>query len=375
MEKCIGVINSGFTNETFNSLCKTRPVYMLPFGGRYRIVDFSLSSMSNHNFSSVLLYGGKNIRSTLDHIGNGQPWELNRRRNGLMIFPPVVENEFEKQSNILVYYQTLPYFEYSKNENIYIDNPMTIAKINLDLPFEKFKKENLDVLLLYKRQKDFTGKYINCDKLILNENGELHNIGINLGTENEFNLYLNKAFIKKDAFIRIVKDATERGDASNLRNGFINHKDSLRIGTYEVKSHVEVVHDLTSYYQANMNLLDMSIYDELFTGEYPVFTKSKDEPSTLYAEDSKVCNSLIANGCIIKGHVENSIIFRGVNIGPNAIVKNSIIIQKSQIGESSIVVNVISDKYGVVKDGVTVVGSAIQPYVIKKDMVIKKGQQ
>ncbi|MDO5689518.1 MAG: glucose-1-phosphate adenylyltransferase subunit GlgD [Tissierellia bacterium] len=375
MEKCIGVINSGVTTEIFDTLCKTRPTYMLPFAGRYRLIDFALSNMSNHNVSNVVVYGGKNLRSTLDHLGNGQSWELNRRRNGLFVFPPIYHSDMIVPTDIANYYNTLTFYEHSTQKNMFIDNPMTVVKMDLQDAFEKFIEEDLDVMLFYKTQKDPDGYYLNTSKIILNEQGKLLNIGMNLGTENEFNLYLGKMLIKKDLFITLVKEAVEKGNAHNLRQAIINNKHILKIGTYHLDGHVEVIRDTRTYYQANMNLLNPDIYHELFFGRNMIYTKSKDEPPTTYKSTSKVNNSLIANGCIIEGHVENSIVFRGVKIGKDSIVRNSIIIQKSSIGSDAIVVNVITDKYASIGDGVTVVGNPLQPYVVGKSQVIVKGNQ
>ncbi|MDO5718357.1 MAG: glucose-1-phosphate adenylyltransferase subunit GlgD [Tissierellia bacterium] len=375
MEKCIGLINSGVNNGAFSSLCGIRPDYMLPYGGRYRIIDFALSNMTNHNISNVVVYGGKHIRSTLDHLGNGQSWELNRRRNGLMIFPPIFESDLVVPTDISIYFNSLRFYEHSPLNTVFMDNPMTIIKMDMDEAYDKFIEEDLDVLIFYKRQKDTEGKYLNASKVILDDAGELVNIGTNLGTEDEFNLFLGKTIIKKDVFIDLVKDSVEKSNAHTMRKAIMNNKEHLKIGTYHVDGHVEVIRDLRSYYEANMNLLVPDIYHEMFFGRNNIYTKSKDEPSTIYKDSSKVSNSLLANGCIIEGHVENSIIFRGVKIGKDAIVKNSIIIQKSVIGADSIIVNVIVDKYGVVEDGVTLVGNPLQPYVIAKGKTIGKAEE
>lgn len=375
MEKCIGVINSEITNETFGTLCGTRPDYMLPYGGRYRIIDFSLSTITNNKISRVVVYGGTHLRSTLDHIGNGQPWELNRRRNGLFIFPKIFDEGRFQDSDIVKYYRTLPFYEDSDASSIYMDNPMTIVNVNLKAAYEKFVKENLDVLFIYKMERDDEGKYLNTNKLILDRDGDLVNIGVNLGTENTINLFLGKFFIKRQIFIDLVKDSIEKSNAQTLRKAILNNKDKLKIGVMETESHVEIIRDVRSFYEANMNLLKPQIYKEVFFSGNMIYTKSKDEPSAIYMENSKVNNSLIANGCMIDGFVDNSIVFRGVKIGKNTIVRNSIIMQKSIIGSESVVVNCIADKNSAIADGVTVVGNPMAPYIVQKGLNIRKDER
>ncbi len=377
MKRCIGVIHSGYSPETYDTLCKTRPDYMLPFGGRYRIVDFILSGLSN-NISNVVLYAGNNMRSTLDHVGNGKNWELNRKRGGLMILPPSYERGMDLPNEMITYYSSLRFYEDRRESVIYVANPMVLAKIDIEDAFTTFIEEDLDVMFVYKKQYDPEGNFIQHgksivhDKLIVNDKGELVNVGINLGTEDEFNLYLGKMFIKKDLFIQIVKQSVERGGATTLLEAVLHEKDRLKIGTYEFEHHVEAIRDTKSYYEANMNLLDREVYNSMFYEGGMILTKSKDEPSTLYKSGSKTINSLVANGCVIEGQLESSVVFRDVHVGKNAIIKNSLLLQGARVEEDAIVVNSIVDKFGVIQQGAVIVGSPIKPYVVEKLQVIKR---
>lgn len=372
MKNCTGIIFSNQTTNKYGSLSKTRPDYMLPYGGRYRIIDFALSNMSNYNLAQVMLYAGKNVRSTLDHIGDGENWELNRRSNGLLINPPSFDEMTNSRSEILTYYDSLTHYKYSKADNIYIENPMTIAKINLKEAYDEFKEKNYDVMLIYKAMEDEDELYVGMNKLILDSQGKFVNVGVNLGRDQVFNLYLNRMFIKKDVFVDVTMDAVENGNAQTLVQAIMNKQSQLKIGVFEVDCWAGVIHDSASYYRSNMNLLKKEVYDELFYKGGLVYTKSKDEPSTLYKDGSKVSNSLIANGCIIEGQVENSVVFRGVHVGKDAVVRNSILIQKSEVESNAVVINGILDKYSRVEDGATLAGSRVLPYIVGKNVVITR---
>lgn len=372
MKNCIGLINSGDSKNNYGSLCDKRPDYMLPFGGRYRIVDFTLSNIAQHGIQKVVLYGGRNIRSTLDHVGNGKSWGLNRRRDGLMINPPSYGKD-NSISNMKTYYKSLPFFEDTELEHIYASNPMFISRIDISKAYKEYLENDYDVLLLYRKQEDNMGQYLNAQKIILDENGNLENIGLHLGTENVFNMFIENLFIKKEVFIRLVKESMEKWNAITLTQAIVNNKSKLNIGLLEVSRHVEMIRDLNSYYHANMNLLNHGIYiDLLYDGE-GILTKAKDEPSTLYRDGCRVSNSILANGCIIEGQVDNSIIFRGVEIGKNAIVKNSIIMQKGVVEDGAIVINSIVDKNGEIRENVFVQGAYNNPYVVEKYQVIERG--
>lgn len=370
MKNCSGIILSPGNNEDFGPLVKTRPDYMIPFGARYRIIDFCLSNMANFNVSHVMLYAGSNIRSTIDHISDGSDWELNRRSNGLLINPRVENSQTGKHSDVETFFGSLPFYENMAHENLYIENPMAISKVNLQEAYNTFIEGDYDILILYSEENDKDGRYNGMNKLILDENGRLINIGYNLGTNPKIELQIGRYFIKNKVFIDLVKDAMEKGNANNLIQAVLNNKTRLKIGTYKVESKLFYIHDIDSYYHANMALLDAESYREVFHKNGMVYTKSKDEPSTLYTETAKMSNSLVANGCIIEGEVENSVLFRGVHIHKNAIIRNCIINQGTEIEENAVCVNTITDKNALVGSGVTVAGSANNPYMIGKDQVI-----
>ncbi len=372
MKKCTGIIMSNQLKNNYGSLSQTRPDYMLPFGSRYRIIDFALSNVANYNLSQVMLYAGKNVRSTLDHLGNGENWELNRRSNGLLINPPSFDEMTNLRSEIVTYYDSLTHYEYSNTEVVYVENPMTIAKINLSNAYEDFLDKDYDVMLVYKKTANEEKIYGGMNKVILDSSNQFVNVGVNLGTEDEFNLYLGRVFLKKEVFMSLVKESVENANAQTLLQAIMNHRSRLKIGTYEVSSHVEIIHDTVSYYRANLNLLNKEVYDELFYKGGMVYTKSKDEPSSLYKEGSKVTNSLIANGAIIEGQVENSIIFRGVRVHKNAVVRNSVLIQKTIVGENAVLVNTITDKYSQIEPGVAVAGAESHPFVVGKNEIIER---
>ena len=374
MENCLGIITMGSMDKqesNFGPLCKKRPIYMLPFGGRYRLIDFTISNMVNHGISTVAVYTGDKIRSTMDHLGNGKPWDLNRRFNGLFLYPPL-HNSSSRKGEIAELYSTLDFFNNAKDENVLLIHPNYLGSVNLKEAYAEFIEKDSDMTLIYKKKVDPWGQYVNCDKLIMDKNNKFKNIGINLGTEQEFNMYIGMILLKKKVLLEILKKAIEDGESTYLKEAIIAYKHEYKINTYEFKGHIEVINDLKNFYDANLNLLSKEISQELFFSGGPVFTKTKDEPSTFYSEDSQVYNSLVANGCIIEGTVENCIVFRGVKIGKNAIVKNSILMQKSVVHDNAIVVNTIMDKYSSIGEGLRITGNSSMPYVVEKSKELRK---
>lgn len=373
MDNCLGVLINKNIDRNFSSLCKSRPSYMLPYGGRYRLVDIAISNLVNNGIKTIALYTGDKVRSTMDHLGDGKPWELNRRFTGLFLFPPTYEDGCGGNlGDISQLYSTEQFFKYTKEEYVFIGHPNILAKVHLNEVFKEFINSGADITLIYKEQIDSKGDYVNYDKIHINSQGKLTNIGLNLGIEKKFNLYMGMCFIKKDILLSLIKQSMETGDTNSLKEAILINKNKLKINTYVFKGHVEVINNLRSYYEANLNLLNPKIYKEIFFNQGIIYTKSKDEPPTIYMDSSKVQNSVIANGCVIEGVVENSIIFRGVKIGKDAIVKNSILMQKSEVADHAVIVNSIIDKYSYIDEEVMIAGSPYIPYVVQKRGKIRK---
>lgn len=372
MKQTLGIIGKGTRESALGSLCVSRNVEMLPFGCRYRLMDFTLSNMTNHGITSIAIYPGRKIRSTMDHLGNGQPWDLNRRFQGIFLFPPVLGEERSlKFGEVGEYYSTVNFFQQAKEEYVYFARPHFLTKTDLDEAFNFFIESKGDVTLLYSEVEDPEGRYLNTDKVHLKEDGSLLNLGWNLGTEPSFKMYLGRFFIRKDLFVELLKDALEKGNATTVEEIFNNHKGDLRINGFCHKGLVENIRDVASYYRANLSLLEDESYNAHFLEGGKVYTKTKDEPPTIYRPGARTKNALIANGCIIKGEVERSLLFRGVEVEQEALVRNSIVMQGSKIGKGAVVIHAIIDKGVVIHEGVTIVGSADAPYVVPKGMEIK----
>ena len=146
---------------------------------------------------------------------------------------------------------------------------------------------------------------------------------------------------------------------------------SSKFVAYNFDGYYAEIGSLPKYFAANMEILRADVRNELFnTKDRPVYTKVRNSAPTRYCEGAKVTNSVVAEGCVIEGTVENSIIFRGVKIGRNATVKNSIIMQDTIVGDGAHLNYVITDKNAVIRDGTMLVGAETQPFYVSKGKMI-----
>lgn len=367
MDRIVALVYSpDFKEINYGPLCKVRPDYMLPFGGRYRIIDFALSNLANYDINRVILYAGDKLRSALDHVGNGKSWELNRRNGGLMINPVGLDGK-GKKSEIETYYDTIVYFQEHDFEYVYIKNPMYIIKEDISDALEEAKDKNLDCLILSNKVVDKDGEYLNQSIINSNDEGKPVGVGVNLGITDTVDLFLGSLLMKKESFLKVLRHALQENVSNSLLSAIFAYPGNLNIDFYRQDKEFEIIKDFNSFYEVNMRLLNKETFDKLFYEDGLVYTKSKDEPSTSYTKNSNVKNSLIANGGIIEGEVENSIIFRGAKIGKGAIIRNSIIFQDSVIGDGAILNFVITDKGTEIGHDVRLFGNRANPYVTSKN--------
>ncbi|MDQ0508574.1 Glucose-1-phosphate adenylyltransferase [Aedoeadaptatus ivorii] len=368
----LGVIAPTYDDSAFGSLTQSRNISMLPYGCRYRFLDFPLSNMTDHGIRTVAIYPGKKIRSHMDHLAMGAPWNLNRRFNGLFLFPPTVsEDAINKYGEMAEFKSTADFFERSREENVLYYRSGILNKVDLSGLQATFRSSGADAAVVYRPVHDADMEYIGMQRLFFDEEEHLENLGYHYGSDVDVNLYMNLILLKKDAFRKLVRLSMERGDVSTMEDALFKYRQKFEIIGYKYDGFFDVINNIKNYYDANMRLLDPEHYEEVFYRGGKIYTKTKDEPSSFYTQNGSVKNSLLANGSVIYGSVENSLIFRGVTIEAGATVKNSIIMQKCCIRKDAVVVNSILDKFVTVGEGEHLIGSAQQPYVLQKNQRIE----
>ncbi len=374
MKNCLGIINLSENDLEMGALCQSRPVAMLPFAGRYRLIDFVLSNMVNAGITGIGVYTGNKVRSVMDHLGSGGPWDLDRKINGLYTFSPTYSYDSIQQrpGDVSLFYRNNAFIEMAKQDYLLFSKSYMIANIDLREAFEAFVDSGADIGILYKEVHDRKNRYIGLDKIHLDADGNFESIGTNLGMDDTFNLSLEMYFMKKSVYFELFNDAIEKGTANYLKQAVLDHLGQFEVTTFPVTGELLCINNIKNYLTGNMATLNPEVAESLFNRQRPIYTKVKDEPSTFYKSGSKVRNAYVANGCEIAGFVENSIIFRGVKIAKGCIVRNSIIMQKTHIGENAHLNYVILDKRLTVQSGVTLIGDPSSPFISGKDYTVKK---
>ncbi|MDO4975676.1 MAG: glucose-1-phosphate adenylyltransferase subunit GlgD [Eubacteriales bacterium] len=358
-------------------LTSERLMASIPFGGRYRMIDFILSSMVNSGIDNVSILVRENYFSLIDHLGSGREWDLARKNGGLTIFPPFAQNTISISNGRVEGIESILGFIKNQKEKYVVISDTNIA-YNIDFAkiIDEHIKNGADVTVLYSKTdipqaaKDAIdtskGLYYTFD---LNDDSTINKISINSKDDGVQNLSMNIYVIERELLIEKIQDAYVNGGKYFERDILIPHLDELKIVAREYDGYIARVYDMVSYFNENMKLLDDENLDALF-GKNPVYTKIRDDNPTRYIAGAKSANTLVADGCIIEGEVENSILFRGVKVGKGAIVKNCILMQDTVIEAGAKVDHVITDKKVTISAEKEVKGTDTFPVYISKRTTI-----
>ena len=364
----LGIIYSNVYDDCLSELTSVRTMGSVPFAGRYRLIDFVLSGMVNGGIAKVGISTKANYQSLMDHIGSGKAWDLSRKRDGMTILPPfnltgsggVYKSRLEALSGML------QYIAESGKDYVLLADCNVVCNLDYEKIIDEHIKDGADITIAYKRGvapklDDIMSFELDGDKITKVIVGETGDTAVNYS--------LNIMVMSRVLLERLVHAAMGQGDESFERDVIGKNVDALKIKGYKVEGYARTIDSLQSYYDISMGLLTGEFKD-LFARDLPVYTKVRDDMPAIYGVCSKASNSLVADGCIIKGTVENSILFRGAYVAEGAVVKNSIIMQDSYISQNSKVNCAILDKQVVIKPGREISGADSYPIYIGKNITV-----
>lgn len=372
MKDIMGIINLSEQEENIKEITGHRPIAAIPIAGRYRVIDFTLSNMVNGGITNVGIFTQGKARAIMDHVGTGGYWDLDRKRGGLSILNPVINTQdvVQRRGDIESFKNHLDFLYMSREKYVLISRSYMLSNVDFEPAFEFHKKSGADITILYKHMENSVRRFINCDTVNLDENNNVLGIGKNLGKRKYYDISMEMYMMKKELLIDIIEEGVHRGDGDYLKQCLFNRIQELNVNAYLYEGYLSCINSIDNYYLTNMELLNPEKSRELFNKNGIIYTKIKDEPSTLYSDTAHVTNSLISNGCIIEGTVENCVVGRGVKIKKGAIVRNSIIMQNADIDETANLNYAILDKNVVISKKKMLFGHEGNPFVIRKNATI-----
>ncbi len=366
MKNAMGIILTGGNNNRLKELSSIRSTAAIPVGGKYRAIDFVLSNMVNSGITNIGVLTQYNFRSLMDHLGSGKEWDLDRKNDGLFIFPPYLSDSSEwYRGTADAMYSNLTYLRRSTKEYVIVSVGNCVYKMNYNDMLEYHKSKNADITIAYRDMSDFyiedltslgilevdeSGRVKDFEEKPSRPKGKLASIGIYI--------------LKKELLICLLEECIAHGNYDFVKDVLIKKIGVLNIYGYKFDSYWRNLSSIQMYYRCNMELLDPDVCCQLFLNGGKIYTKVKDEAPAKYNDEAEVKNSIVADGCIIEGYVENSVLFRGVTIKKGAVVKDSIIMQGSVVGENASLQYVIFDKNVEITEGKQLKGDPDWPVIV-----------
>ena len=372
----LGIIFPNSYDSLVPDLVSERLMASIPFASRYRMCDFMISSMVHCGIDNISILVRKNYHSLLDHLGNGREWDLARKNGGLNIVPPFAQKQIKVFSGRIEALESIRGYLIKQTEKYVILSDANIA-VNFDFNalLDAHIKSGADVTMVYRKQ-EIPQSLIRQSTAgmdlyyALGINGErVSKIYINPKESGEMNFSLNIYVIDRELLIRMVDEAYLHGDVYFVRDILEKKIDQLDVRGFCYDGYVAHIHDMNSYFEENMRLLKEENINALFSGNQ-IYTKIRDDNPTRYINGAKAKNVMVADGCVIEGEVENSVLFRGVKIGKGAKVKNCVLMQDTVIEDNVSVEYVITDKNVTISEGKSLTGNdTFQVYVAKGQVV------
>lgn len=345
MGNVLGLVFANMHDTTLGDMTKNRTMGSVMFGGRYRLIDFPLSNMVNSGISEVGVITKSNYQSLLDHLGSAREWDLARKKGGLYILPPFgnVESTLYR-GRIEALYGAMSFIKHSRAKYVILSDCDVVTNIDYKPIVAAHIESGADITAVA-----HTGVYSSDDiktSTVFNVDADKNvtSVLINLDISGTCTTSLNVFVMSMDFLIETVNDAMARGNVSFERNILQEKCRELKIKIYEYDNYFSKLNSPESYFKSNMALLEPENARKLFVPKRSIYTKVSDNAPVKYDLDSKVSNSLIADGCIIEGEVENSVLFRGVKVGKGAKVKNCILMQGTVVGDNAELSYLITDK-------------------------------
>lgn len=374
-----GLIFSNIHDQGIPQMTQMRTMASIPFGCRYRLVDFALSNMVNSDITTVGVITHYNYQSLLDHIGTGKDWDLARRSGGIKILPPYIA-AYENTAAGKLYSTRLEAMMGSVNyinrcgaDYLVLSDCDTVLNIDLSAVIEDHIASGAFATFVTKKigpgERHFEGIW---DVMKIDENQRIVDVARTCPEGNEeIEVSTNIMVIRRGDLQAVLADSLSHGYTSFFRDILSKQLKNKVFRAYRFDGWFTRVSSLESYFSASMELLTKEARAALFgIADRQIYTKVRNSPPTKYAEASLARNSLIADGCVIEGVVENSILFRGVHVGSGTVVRNSVLLQDTYVGSNVNLNCVIADKNVMIKDDRTLSGHEKMPFFIGKGMTV-----
>lgn len=371
MERALGIVNFSGNHIWVDGLQGYRPIGAFSFLGRYRVIDFPISNMTNSGIDQIQVYIQRKPRSLVEHLGTGRQYNINSKRGNLQIlFSRDNTENIVYKNDIASFMENIDYIEAANCSYVIIAPAYMIYSADFEEILCNHIHSGADISLLYHATDNAKEHFLSCNILNLNRQKGVESIELNRGTAKNRNIFMDTYIMKKELFLDLVKQARKLSSMYSLCDIVSSQCSTLDIRAVAHHGYFAPITDFQSYYDANMSLINFKAASELFREDWPIYTRTNDSCPTRYFESASVKNSVVSNGCLIEGDLENSVIGRGCTIRQGAKIRNCILMPGVTVGKDVVLENQVVDKNARIIHPMEIVADPTHPGYIRRDDVI-----
>jgi glucose-1-phosphate adenylyltransferase len=368
MSRAFGIITFAQSNVWVEGLQPYRPIGAFTFMGRYRVIDFPISNMSNSGIDQIQVYIKRKPRALAEHLGTGRHYNINSKRGKLhMLFSDNRGDHDIYNNDIAAFIENMETLKDKHEEYVVIAPGYMVYTQDYDQLLQKHIDSGADITLLYHSVDNAKDSYLSCNILNLNKQKGVLSIEPNRGSSKNRNIFMDTYVMKTELFLDLIAKAHKTSSLYTLTDIVNNMCDGLDIRGVSHKGFFASITDFRSYYDSNLALLDYKNATSLINDNWPIYTRTNDSCPAQHFETADTKRCLISNGCLIEGTVENSVIGRGCEIKKGAVVKNCVILPEVVIGQDVHIENMVVDKHARVIRTKEIIADPANPEYIRRD--------
>ena len=363
-----------FANDAnLDELTSKRTMASIPFAGRYRQVDFALSNLTCAGVRHIGLVSRSNYQSLMNHIGSGEEWGLELEQGGLEFLTPYAMSTTDSyRGKLESLYSALEFLTLSKDdEYVILTDTAILSNIDIEKVLDSHIASGRDITIVTKADVANGSRQLDL-ALKLDEKGEVTDIAVDYAAPAGYLSSMDIFVMSRDWLVTQVKEHIARNRYHMDRDLVLGlwQAGQLSINVYPFDGVALYNESVEDYFRNSLTLVDSQVRQELFNGAHPIFTKVRDRVPSYYGDECSISNCIVADGCMLEGSANNSILFRQVTIAPGAQVEDCVIMNDSVVGENSILKYVILDKDVVVRPNAKLIGAPGAPIIIKRGEIV-----
>lgn len=363
-----------FTNDaSIGELTDKRNMASIPFGGRYRHVDFALSNLSWGGIRHVGIIARSNYQSLMNHIGDGEEWGLELEEGGLEFLTPyAMSTSHNYRGKLESLYSAMDFLEVGdEDETVVMIDSSVLSNLDLNKIIAAHNASGRDITVVTKagiangeRQLDLAFK--------LDDKGDIADMVVDYAAPADYVASMDIFVLSKKWLIKQVREHIAHNlyhmDRDLVLGGW--QKGTVSINVYPFEGHAMCNESVEEYFSNSLSLIDKDVRQDIFGRVHPIYTKVRDRVPCYYGDDCDIENSLIADGCVLDGEVENSVLFRQVTVQKGADVEHCVLMNDAVIGEGAELKYVILDKDVTIRPGSKLIGTPKNPIIIKRGEIV-----